>query len=466
MIASQVELIRFLDRLPEAFRQYAKVDGKSRAAFLEAIAAELERIGDELVSTAASETNFGAPKLTAELARTTGQIRMFAELVFDDGWTRPVASPGDPTRTPLPRPEMRSAYRPLGPVAVFGASNFPLAFSVPGGDTASALAAGCPVVAKIHPSHPRTGTLCAEAIMRAVASSGVPDATFGAFQEDGFELGQATVRHPSIAAVGFTGSRRGGMALRAIAQSRNVPIPFYGELSSVNPSVVLPAKLSDDPESLARGFAASITVGVGQLCTNPGLIFLIGNPDRFVTELVSKLREFPESPMLSAAIATNYHKCAHRLAQLPGVRTLVEPKPAGLFEVRSADFTAAMQDEVFGPSSLIVRCDNDEQCSRLLAGLEGQLTASIHGTAAELARYSDLLWWMERIAGRVIVNQFPTGLEVGPATVHGGPWPATTDSRFTSVGEQAILRWVRPVCYQNFPAELLPHNFLAKARES
>lgn len=460
MIESQHELIRHLDRMPEAVRQFAQVPGPARADFLRTIAAELEKCESDLVDTASAETGLPTARTASELARTTGQLRMFASLVSSEAWTKPVTVPADAERKPLPRPEMRSTLRPIGPVLVFGASNFPLAFSVPGGDTASALAAGCPVLAKIHPLQPKTGAIAAEAIRRAITAHKLPESVFEVFSEHGLELGQAAVRHPSISAVGFTGSRKGGMALRTIALNRNVPIPFYGELSSINPSIVLPGKLQADGESLARGFAASITVGMGQFCTNPGLILLCGPADRFTDELVARLREFESSPMLSPAIEGTYYRAALRLAETAGVRTLVEPKPAGLFEVRSADFTAAMQEEVFGPSSLIVRCDNVEQASRIVAGLEGQLTASLHGLDAEVAEQSDLVWWMERIAGRLLVNQFPTGLEVGAATVHGGPWPATTDARFTSVGEQAILRWVRPVCYQNFPSGLLPHNFL------
>lgn len=440
----------------KTFRACRDLGVARRAEFLRAIADQLEARRETIVPRAMAESGLPEARLNGELGRTCGQLRMFATIAEEGSWADVRIDPAQPDRKPAPAPDVRSMLRPLGPVAIFGASNFPLAFSVAGGDTASALAAGCPVVVKAHPAHPGTSAIAAEAIVEAAKETGMPEGVFSMLFDDGLSVGVALVAHPGIKAVGFTGSRRGGLALWRLANDRREPIPVYAEMGSVNPSVVLPGKLT---EEFAAGLHASATLGVGQFCTNPGLVITVGPCDAFREVFVAKMAATPGCPMLTDAIGAAYLQGANVLGE--AVTTLVKPTVIGapsVFEVGAAAFVAdsSLQEEVFGPCTLLVTCDDAAEAIAVIRSLEGQLTGSIHGSDADLAEAKDLVDELEEKVGRLIVNQFPTGVEVNSSMVHGGPFPATTDSRTTSVGGRAILRWVRPVCYQNFPAALLP----------
>lgn len=440
----------------KAFRAYRELGGRRRAEFLRAIADQLEARRETIVPRAMAESGLPEARLNGELGRTCGQLRMFATIAEDGSWADVRIDPAQPDRKPAPAPDVRSMLRPLGPVAVFGASNFPLAFSVAGGDTASALAAGCPVVVKAHPAHPGTSEIAAEAIVEAAKQTGMPEGVFSMLFDEGLSVGVALVAHPGTKAVGFTGSRRGGLALWRLANDRREPIPVYAEMGSVNPSVVLPGKLT---EEFAAGLHASATMGVGQFCTNPGLVITVGPCDSFRDAFVAKMAATTACPMLTDAIGAAYLQGANVLGE--AVSTLVKPTVIGaptVFEVDAKAFLAnpRLQEEVFGPCTLLVACGDAAEAITVIRSLEGQLTGSIHGSDADLAGAKDLVDELEEKVGRLIVNQFPTGVEVNSSMVHGGPFPATTDSRTTSVGGRAILRWVRPVCYQDFPAALLP----------
>ena len=449
-----------------AFDPYRAASLDQRAAFLDTIAEEILALGDELLERAGAETALPRPRLEGERGRTVGQLRQFAELVRSGTWQGVRIDPALPDRKPLPRPDLRMRRIPLGPVAVFGASNFPLAFSVAGGDTASALAAGCPVVVKAHPSHPGTSELVARAVRAAVTKSRLPAGVFSMVSGPGIELGTRLVADPRIKAVGFTGSRQGGLALVAVAQARPEPIPVYAEMSSINPVLLLPAALAARAEALGQGFAASLTLGVGQFCTNPGLILGIDGPDldRFIAAAAAALSQVPAGTMLNEGISQSYARgvsdfAAHAqvAALLAGAAESGRAAPA-LFAVPAGDFLAdpTLAHEVFGPASLIVRCAGEAVLAQVMAGLEGQLTVTLQMDAADLPAAASLLPLLERKAGRILANGWPTGVEVAPAMVHGGPFPATSDSRTTSVGTLAIDRFLRPVCYQDLPAALLP----------
>ncbi|HVT11203.1 MAG TPA: aldehyde dehydrogenase (NADP(+)) [Fimbriimonadaceae bacterium] len=454
--ASREDVARAVELATSAFRPYRDLGGARRAEFLRAIAAQLEARRERIVPRAMAESGLPEARLNGELGRTCGQLRMFASIAEEGSWADVRIDPAQPDRKPAPAPDTRSMLRPLGPVAIFGASNFPLAFSVAGGDTASALAAGCPVVVKAHPAHPGTSEIAAEAIVEAAKATGMPEGVFSMLFDEGIAVGQALVSHPGIKAVGFTGSRRGGLALWRLANERHEPIPVYAEMGSVNPSVVLPGKLT---EEFAAGLHASATMGVGQFCTNPGLVITVGPCEAFREAFAAKMASTPGCPMLTDAIGAAYLEGANALGE--AVATLVKPTVVGapsVFEVDAATFIrdARLQDEVFGPCTLLVSCRDKAEAVAAIRCLDGQLTGSIHGSDTDLAEAKDLADELEEKVGRLIVNQFPTGVEVNSSMVHGGPFPATTDSRTTSVGGRAILRWVRPVCYQNFPASLLP----------
>jgi NADP-dependent aldehyde dehydrogenase len=439
-----------------AFPLYRDLDKSKRAEFLRQVATNLEKIKDEIVPRAMAESALPEARLTGELGRTCAQLRMFAAIVEEGSWIDARIDAAQPDRKPLPAPDTRSMLRPLGPVAVFGASNFPLAFSVAGGDTASALAAGCPVVVKAHPAHPGTSELAADAIVEAAKQTGMPNGVFSMLFDDGIKAGEALVRHPLIKAVGFTGSRGGGLALWRLANQRAEPIPVYAEMGSINPVIVLKGKLN---AATAEGLHASATAGVGQFCTNPGLVITIGPSDSFRESFVSKMANTPRCTMLTEAIGANF---------LEGIKALrndahallmpTHPGSPAVFIVDAPTFVdrPGLQAEVFGPCTVFVSCKDKREAVQVINKLEGQLTGSIHGSDEELASAGDLVGALEGKVGRLIVNQFPTGLEVNSSIVHGGPFPATTDSRMTSVGGRAIERWARPVCYQNFPPELLP----------
>lgn len=451
-----------------AFPAYAGLSPDDRATFLETIAEAILAIGDGLIERAMRESGLPRARLEGERGRTVGQLRLFADVVRRGDYLDATIDPAMPDRAPLPRPDLRRVNLPVGPVAVFGASNFPLAFSVAGGDTASALAAGCPVVVKGHPAHPGTGELVARAIRSAVAACGLPAGVFSYLPGETTELGRALVADPNIRAVGFTGSRGGGLALVAIANARREPIPVYAEMSSINPVVLFPAALAARGAALAEGFVQSLTMGAGQFCTNPGLVLAIDSPDldAFVEAAGQALQKSQPAIMLTPGIHASFEAGVGALASHSGVRTIargsvgdgVNQAVGALFETTGDDFLAdaALGHEVFGSSSVIVRCRDLEQVVGVIATIEGQLTITLQMDAADAANAARVVPVAARRAGRVLVNGWPTGVEVAPAMVHGGPFPATSDGRTTSVGTAAIERYLRPVCFQNLSAELLP----------
>lgn len=453
----------------EAFATYRATTPEQRGAFLDTIAAEIEADKDAIIEAAVAESNLPVGRITGELGRTTGQLRMFAEVVRRGDHLGVRIDPAMPDRAPLPRADIRQRMIPLGPVAVFGASNFPLAFSTAGGDTASALAAGCPVVVKGHPAHPRTGILVAEAIAKAVEKSGLPQGTFSFLLGDGFELGQALVRAPRIKAVGFTGSRAGGLALVEAAATRPEPIPVYAEMSSINPVVVLPNSLKEaDTAAFAQAYVGSLTLGSGQFCTNPGLLFLPTGEagDAFLRATAEAVAGTTGQTMLTPGIADAYASGIGRLKDTAGVDVVGtgtdggEHAPAPVVSEAPAELLtqadSAVAHEVFGASGVVVRYDSVDTLIPSLERLEGQLTATIHYAPADKEAAQKLLPVLELKAGRVLFNGWPTGVEVGHAMVHGGPFPATSNPRSTSVGSLAIERFQRPVAYQDVPADLLP----------
>jgi len=451
-----------------AFGPYSQLPGADRARFLSAIAAGLEADADAIVPRAAAESGLPEGRLRGEITRTSNQLRMFAGLIEDDAWLDARVDPGDADRESTPKPDVRSLKRPLGPVAVFGASNFPLAFSVAGGDTASALAAGCPVVAKAHPSHPGTSKLVADIIVAAARATGMPDGVFGLVLEPGTEMGQALVGRPEIGAVGFTGSRAAGEALMRLAAARPVPIPVYAEMGSVNPVFLLEGALAARGDAIADGLFASFTLGVGQFCTNPGVTLvpegLAG--DRLVARLAELTEKAEAGVMLSRGVCERYGQGLAELAAAGGREVArgvsAEPAPTTgtptLWEagVQAAVTEPRLLSEVFGPSTLVLRYRTVAELLSFVSALEGQLTATLHAEDDELSGLAPLVLALADKVGRLVLNQFPTGVEVGPAMVHGGPYPATSDGRSTSVGTRAIDRFTRLVAYQNFPPELLP----------
>ncbi len=429
----------------DAFAVYGCLSGRKKGELLRAIASRLEASGDVLIERANQETSLGVPRLQSELRRACGQWRMFAALVEEGSWVD--------ARIDHAKSDLRSMLRPLGPVAVFGASNFPLAFSVPGGDTVSALAAGCPVVVKAHPAHPRTSELAGRAI-----SEVMPDGVFTLLFDDGYEIGTALVKHPLIKAVAFTGSRRGGRALMDVAAVRREPIPVFAEMGSINPVFILPHALRERGAQIAERLHASVTVGVGQFCTNPGLIVMTKEP-AFVAELQSRIAATPPAKMLTPAISDAYRTGVAAFAGIVERRAFVDAEGgAALFTTNAETFLShhELMDEVFGPSTLVVECEARDRLLEIARALEGQLTVTIHAAERELEEYRDLLAILETKAGRIVVNGYPTGVEVVSAMVHGGPYPATSDGRSSSVGTRAIERFTRPVAWQNAPDELLP----------
>ena len=449
-----------------AFPIFAAKTATERATFLRLIADKMDAAKDELTARAGLETGLPVARCNGEIARTTGQIRLFAAVIEDGSWVEARLESGDAERKPVPKPDLRSMLVPLGPVAVFGASNFPFAYSVAGGDTASALAAGCPVVVKAHPAHPGTSEITAQIILDAAQESGMPAGVFSLLFDDGIEIGVALVRHEAIKAVGFTGSRRAGRALMDAAAARNEPIPVYAEMSSVNPLFLWPSVLENDVETLVDGLCASITNGAGQFCTKPGLIFLphSENSEQFLSNLSEKLAQIAPMTMLTTGIGRAYGEGVSRWEDDAQVKTVLAPQldaplqtHTALFQTSGAEFLAnrALMDEVFGPAALIVHYENEAQLQQIAHSLEGQLTFSLHGTEDEIA-HSELVPIAVEKSGRVVFNGFPTGVEVGDAIVHGGPYPATSDGRTSSVGSRALTRWARYVAWQNAPQKLLP----------
>ncbi len=466
--ADEAQVALACESAARAFDEFRETPQDRRAEFLEAIAEAILSLGDDLIRRAHSETALPAARLEGERMRTVGQLRFFAAILRKGHWQRAVLDAALPDRKPLPRSDLRQRRIALGPVVVFGASNFPLAFSVAGGDTASALAAGCPVVVKAHSAHLGTSALVGQAVRQAARQTRMPDGVFSLVFGDGHRVGQALVGHPAIKAVGFTGSRRGGVALMGVAQGRPEPIPVFAEMSSTNPSFLLPAALGARSGSIAVGFVDSLVLGAGQFCTNPGLaVGLEGEDlDAFCRAAAAALARKPAANMLTPGIHSSYCEGVSRLAGASQVSRVGDGLPdRARYEARAALFLTSaerflaeplLQEEVFGPASLVVACRNADEMQALAEALPGQLTATLHLDEADHPLARRLVPVLERKAGRILCNDYPTGVEVAHAMVHGGPFPATSDSRTTSVGAAAMERFLRPVCYQNVPEALLP----------
>jgi len=451
-----------------AFGPYSRKSGSERAAFLRAIADEILALGEPLITTYCSETGLPEGRAKGERGRTMGQLKAFADLLEEGSWVGATIDRALPEREPIPKPDLRKVMVPLGPVVVFGASNFPFAFSTAGGDTASALAAGCPVLLKSHPMHAGTSEMVATAILKAAASTGMPNGVFSHLNSSGIEVGQQLARHEGIAAIGFTGSHRGGRALFDLAAKRKTPIPVFAEMGSINPVVFLPEALEEQGESWARNYAGSITLGSGQFCTNPGLLLGIADKglDNFMKKLSSEILSIAPTSMLHPNIQGAFEKGKQAAAAQEQTKVLADYREEVeanfgrplVLGVEGETFLAnpALHQEVFGPFALVVKCRDKHQLQEILSALEGQLTGTIVGTQKELPAYTEVTEALKGRVGRLIFNGVPTGVEVTAAMQHGGPYPATTDSRFTSVGTHAINRWVRPVSFQDCPDNLLP----------
>lgn len=451
-----------------AFPVFAAIPGRDRAVFLRSIGEQIGRRRSRLIERAGLETGLPAARLDGEINRTIHQLGLFADLLEEGSWVDARIETALPDRKPLPRADHRSMLSPLGPVAVFGASNFPLAFSVAGGDTASALAAGCPVLVKAHSAHPGTSLISGEAVVDAARSCGMPEGVFSLLFGSGSEVGTALVCHPEIKAVGFTGSRAGGTALVQLAAARPVPIPVYAEMSSVNPVVIFPGAQRERGPELATGLHASVTLGVGQFCTNPGLVFLLecDATQEVVDGFCQRMRETPPAAMLTCGILDAYAAGTASRAAAAGIRTLVPPSTdqgmaaPGVYSCQARALLAMdgaeLLEEIFGPATLLVRVADEAELLRVCAILPSQLTVTFHGTDAEMDAYKTAREAFAGRAGRIIFNGFPTGVEVCHSMVHGGPFPATSDGRSTSVGTRAIERFVRPVCWQTAPQHVLP----------
>jgi len=466
--STPAEIDAALQRAAEVAPLFVRTSGKVRAALLRRCAQELELRGDVIVERAQAETSLPEARLRGELARTCNQLRLFADLVYEGSWVDARIDRADPARMPVPKPDVRSMRRGIGPIAVFGASNFPLAFSVAGGDTASALAAGNPVVVKAHPAHPGTSALAGEAIAEAVRATNLPSGVLAVLFDDGIELGLTLVRDPRIKGVGFTGSRRAGRALMDAAAARREPIPVFAEMSSVNPVFVLSQALAQRGEQIAAALHASFTGSAGQLCTCPGLVFVErgATGDAFVAKVAELTSTTPAATMLTAGIADAYRNGILRLEE-GGARSIARGAVGDArqgsatlltIDVEKLLTTPELADEVFGPSTLLVRYGGLQALHAFARTMEGNLTATLHATERDLRDAGELIAALERRVGRLILNGFPTGVEVCHAMVHGGPFPATSDGASTSVGTRAIERFTRLVCYQDFPEAALPEE--------
>lgn len=454
----------------QAFLEYNQKSGKERARFLYEIADQIESLGDALTQRAMQETGLPEARIKGETARTTGQLRLFASVAEEGSWVQARIDTAIPDRQPLPKPDVRSMLRPLGPVVVFAASNFPLAFSTAGGDTASALAAGCPVIVKAHSSHPGTAEFIGQAVRAAAEKTGMPDGVFSLLFGGGRTVGSALVTHPAIKAVGFTGSTAGGTALMKLASERPEPIPVYAEMGSVNPVVLLPKALEENTDAIASGLHVSATMGVGQFCTNPGIVFVEKGEtgDQFIQDFSDKMRDTADQVMLNASIRSAYAAGVEKLDANARVETLVtnssdtsDSTCLGSTAVFAADAETFLEDdslseEIFGPGTTIIRWSEKSELLQLLEKLEGQLTGTTHATDGDLAAFPEVIAVLERKVGRIVYNGFPTGVEVCHSMVHGGPYPATSDGRSTSVGTHAINRFTRLIAYQASPQSRLP----------
>jgi NADP-dependent aldehyde dehydrogenase len=466
--ASSEEIQQAVELAWEAFTGFRSVSGQQKSEFLNAIADGIMGLGDELIQTYCQESGLPEGRAVGERGRTVFQLRSFADLVKEGSWVEACIDTAILDREPIPKPDLRKMLIPLGPVVVFGASNFPLAYSTAGGDTAAALAAGCPVVVKSHPMHAGTGELIASAIIKAAEDTGMPNGVFSNLNSSGIEVGVELVRHPKIKAVGFTGSIQGGRALYDLASSREEPIPVFAEMGSVNPVVLLPEALEERGERLAVQYAQSVTLGTGQFCTNPGLLLGIKSDplDRFISRLAESIVEIEPSIMLHPNIVGAYETKKQTAIDQQGMTVVadiddeVPPNFARqvVTTVEGKTFleNATLHQEVFGPFTLVVQCEDDEQLEKIISKLEGQLTGTIISGDQELAKYKQVVEALKNRVGRLIYNGVPTGVEVCPSMVHGGPYPASTDSRFTAVGIYSIRRWARPFSFQDWPDDMLP----------
>ncbi len=466
--ASTVEIQVAVELASKAFKIFKTVSGAKKSNFLNEIANEIEGLGDELIKTYCSETGLSEGRAIGERGRTVFQLRSFANLVKEGSWVEATIDTSNVNRQPIPKVDIRKMYIPLGPVVVFGASNFPLAYSTAGGDTAAAFAAGCPVIVKSHPMHAGTGELVASAIINAALTTAMPNGVFSNLNSSGIEVGQILVKHSEVKAVGFTGSIQGGKALYDIAAQREEPIPVFAEMGSVNPVILLPKITKSKGTEWAKTYAGSITLGSGQFCTNPGLILGIKGEDldNFILVLSEEIIKIKPTCMLHPNIIEAYENNKAKMLEQKGLETTASinnkvSKNYGrqiVTTVKGATFLANinLHQEVFGPFSMVVQCENVDQLEEIISNLEGQLTGTILGDENELIEYSEIISLLQNRVGRIIFNGVPTGVEVCSAMVHGGPYPASTDSRFTAVGINSIKRWVRPFSFQSWPNELLP----------
>ncbi len=463
------EIEKAVDASWEAFKVYRNVPGKQRADFLNAIADEILALDQELIDAYTMESGLPEGRAIGERGRTMNQLRTFAKLVETEDWRGNTFDAAEPDRKPLPKEDLRKTMIPLGPVAVFGASNFPLAYSTAGGDTASALAAGCPVIVKSHPMHAGTSELVASAIVKAVEKTGMPKGVFSSINGR-VQAGADLVNHPKVKAVGFTGSITGGRALFDIAAKREEPIPVFAEMGSINPVIITPDAISQRGGEIAKTYAGSITLGTGQFCTNPGLLLTIknDNTEDFIAELAKETIALDPQCMLHPNIKSGYEKKEADVTSQSGVEVVgkvdadLEPNYAAsaIATISGSEFLAnpKLHQEVFGPFSLVVQCKDDAELLQIIEGLEGQLTGTLIAEDNDTINLIEVVDALQNRVGRIIYNGVPTGVEVCPSMQHGGPYPASTDSRFTAVGVHAINRWVRPVSYQSFPQSLLPEH--------
>ncbi|MCV6628895.1 MAG: aldehyde dehydrogenase (NADP(+)) [Flavobacteriaceae bacterium] len=466
--ATTAEVHSAAELAAQAFPIYSNKSGKERAAFLIAIAEEIEALGDGLFEVYSAESGLPIGRAQGERGRTVGQLRAFAAMIENEDWRNATIETALPDRQPMPKPDLRKTHIPLGPIAVFGASNFPLAFSTAGGDTASALAAGCPVIVKGHPMHAATGELVAKAIVKAAERTGMPAGVFSNLNSKGIEVGQALVKHPAVKGVGFTGSIRGGRALYDLAATREEPIPVFAEMGSINPVIISEGAIANRAEALATTYAGSITLGTGQFCTNPGLLIGVASDafTAFIEDLGAKTIAADPQCMLHPHIKENFVRAGESVSSQDGAKIVAaygsevqsNYAPAKIVTVSGGTFlkNTKLHQEVFGPFSMVVQCKDQAELMEIVSRLEGQLTGTIIAEKEEYASLQPLVQVLKHRVGRIIFNGVPTGVEVTAGMTHGGPYPASTDSRFTAVGVHAIYRWVRPFSYQDFPTELLP----------
>lgn len=466
--ASSSEIEMACELADKAFHRFKTYSGKDKAMFLNAIADEILALDDKLIKTYCSETGLPEGRAKGERGRTVGQLRMFANLVGEGSWVEATIDTAELERQPIPKSDIRKMLVPLGPVVVFGASNFPLAYSTAGGDTAAAFAAGCPVIVKSHPMHAGTGELVASAIILAAEKTGMPNGVFSNINSSGIDVGVQLVKHPYVKAVGFTGSIKGGRALYDMASQRKEPIPVFAEMGSINPVVILPEALKNRTESLAKTYANSITLGTGQFCTNPGLILGIKseNLSNFIQSLSDEIVKIEPSCMLHPNIIGAYENNKQNAVSQPELNVVADYQSnvqsnyarQTITTVKGSTFleNPALHQEVFGPYSIVVQCESAEQLETLIMQLEGQLTGTLIADNEEASEYPKVISALQNRVGRIIFNGVPTGVEVCPSMNHGGPYPSSTDSRFTAVGIHSIKRWVRPFSYQDWPNELLP----------